>query len=207
MTSTTALHTFELPYTTDDLDEVGGSEEQYQAALDAEVAELRAEVEAIGFRPRKADEPEERAKLPLLAEVFARAMPSDPRTREPLFTAADVLGWVERAIEHDCTIPRLRAEEVEDVFRLRRIPNALLREEYLRQQEEHEDDGLPTLIAHKIGAVSNGKPDVTYVKRILGVEPQPGSKGYAPTFRFFVPYEQAVAIADALDLDYHELGV
>jgi len=222
-TTITASHAYDLPYTADDLDEVGGSEEQYQAVLDAEAAELRAEVEAVGFRPRSLKPPAETgtprevdayleraarelSKLPELAEVISRAAPRDT-TGQALYSPEDVLSWVERAVAEGCTMPMLGAREAEDLFRLKRVPNALLREEFERQEDEQEDDGLATRLAYAIDAVSGDQPDSTYVKRLLGVETSRTRTGYPDTLRIFLDYELAVRLADNLGVDYHDLGL
>lgn len=227
-------HTFELPYTAEDLDAAREQglpvhEAQYQAVLDAEAAELRAEANVTRLREARLRPPgevgtpaevsafidqaeDEMARLPALAEVIARSCGQNPYTGEPYYTTADVIGWFARAIEMGAATPRVKAREVDDIFRGVRVPNARLRDAY-EDRVQHEDaEGLLADLARSIGAEKDGKADSTYALRLLGIEMNSGQKrddGSRGTgsLRLFITYDQAVAFADVLGLTYHDIGV
>lgn len=141
-----------------------------------------------------------------VASLIAKAAGRNTLTGDPHYTTDDVLGWVERALEKGCACPRMRPTEVEDVFRMKRVPNAKLRAEYERQVEEGVQH-LPMRLARAAKLGRSERPDTTGVLRFLGIESVPGDKGAPPSLRTFISYEVAVAFADALGMDYHDLGL
>lgn len=209
----TTIHEFSLPYTDEDL-----VDHEAQLDLDREAAELRAELVAIGFDARQLRPPAETgtpaeidayldrvakqmAKLPAAAEVISKAAGVDPLTGERRYSAAEVVGWFDRAIELDISPPRLYPRDVEGLCRLEVVPNARIRE------AAEDRDVFIAAVARKISGDGSKQPDTTYAQRLLGAVPTSASNGYAPTLRLFMDYEHAVAMADVLDLDYHEIGV
>jgi hypothetical protein len=175
-------------------------DQRAQADLDARREELVAKAAA--------KYPTKEARLQARAEAVAEAAGRDA-WGDPLYTREDVLSWVGRCLDHDCAPPRLAPSDVDQLARLVIVPNAKLREAYEREAElrDGEDPPLVTQLARAIGAGSWGKPDVSYVKRLLGIVPSTGGSNYAPTLRVFMPYDHAALMAAELNLDYQTLGI
>jgi hypothetical protein len=161
-----------------------------QARLDDHVADLRREAD----RFRKNAERRLVNRAAAIAEASGR------------YSTADVLSWVRRAVEMGAAIPNLGPETVEDVFRLTRVPNAALRDRFLRLQ------GLGEMNSNALAERAkfrrpDGMPDAALVERLLGLVVTEGGEGRNASLRLFVTYDQAVALAKGLDLDPHLAGV
>lgn len=121
---------------------------------------------------------------------------------EGLYSTADVLGWIKRALEMGAAVPRIGGDTVERVYRGELVPNAIFREEV-----ERRGVGMKAL-ADRIGMERADGCHVTRdLARQLGMETTLASRGYQDTLRVFVTYDQALALAKALDLEPYECGV
>jgi hypothetical protein len=218
--TTTTTHDYPLAPESADVAFDTCAEAYHQAALDDQVAELRALAES-GVRikpPEGTGTPAEvsawidRAEAELLegldpiAEAVSLAAGKSELTGRHHYSKAEVLSWFVRAVEKGCAVPRVRAGDVEDIFRLNRVPNARLRQEYERRTEAGQE-ALAASLARAIGSESRGKPDSSFALRVLGVESAPTGKQYLPSLRLFCSHDQAVAMADELGLTYHDVGV
>lgn len=121
---------------------------------------------------------------------------------EGVYSYEDVLGWLARAIEAGAAMPQLGGRTIDALFRAELVPNAVFRETLERR------------IAAGTASMKGLAADVPFVdgddrnlERALGMETSPGTKGYPPTLRLFVSYDQAVELMTALKLDPHDCGV
>lgn len=137
------------------------------------------------------------------------------------FGPEDVLGWFARVPVLEAAAgdgipvdpPVVGGRVLRHLFTRRLVPNARLRERF----EALRADGQITSheLASRIGLTMqlNGQTvgDASAVERMLGVAPgtpETGASGRVyRSLRMFVAYDQAVALADALGLDYHDVGV
>lgn len=131
------------------------------------------------------------------------------------YSSHDIRDWCEMAIEKGAGHPRLDSGLIEDLLRVRRVPNAPFRERLLeiieteRNLGMHHHEGLPryvdtTIVSHLMAVMDWTERDV---KRRLGINPCPGRVGTSRTMTLFIPYETAVKIAPALNLRTYDLGI
>lgn len=176
-----------------------------QAALDEAAKALRRTAETVRRRHRN----DPRGALHAYAELLSAACGVDPTTGARRHTTIDVLGWIARAVAMGCERPSIGPTAIDRVHRMLLVPNATLRGrfEILAANEELHAREL----AVRIGAIrrleGGAVGDATRVERMLGIRPTPGSRGSKPFLRLFVSYEQAVLLASALGVPYHQLGV
>lgn len=137
------------------------------------------------------------------------------------YSPEDVLGWfarvpaLEAAASDDIPVdpPVVGGRVLRHLFTRQLVPNAILRERF----EELRASGQITSheLASRIGLTMqlNGQAvgDASAVERMLGVTPGTPETGVGGrtyrSLRFFVTSDQAVALADALGLDYPTVGV
>jgi hypothetical protein len=180
-----------------------------QDSLDGEAQRL-----ASFASSRRGDDPDQ--TLARRAYAVAEACGSHPLTSRPYYTPEDVVSWLKRAVEMGCALPRISPSMIVELFQHKIIPNARLRDRYLELKRDRkivpEDklDGTPGQcspadIAVAVGELNRGKGSGQQVERLLGLQSK--SDGQRQCLRLFVPYETGVKFADALGLDYHDLGV
>lgn len=223
-----------------------------QAAIDARVRELKL---AAGHRKARFTQIEDEAEraAAILANrcaVIAEAAGVD-QYGDPLYVTADVVSWINHALNLGCVLPKLGPELVESIARKELVPNARLREAALKlgimdapeavkapadvddelaaldpeltydeaPEGQHSDDTdriTAAEVGFRIGETreQHGRRtgDHTRVLRMLGIvaqtsriNPETGERELS--CRLFVTYDQAIALADALGLDYHDLGI
>lgn len=124
------------------------------------------------------------------------------------YSSGEVLGWFGRAVEMGAEVPTVGAKKLRTIFTAVSIPNARFRERFL---ELTESDGLGSEdLAKRLGLIYSDKGDSTAVERLLGLATRPERDADGEeylTVRLFIDYDQAVALADVLCLDYTAVGV
>lgn len=158
-----------------------------------------------------------------LYELTANAISID-------YNAADVALWCERALEMGAGHPRLDQALLIELVEVRKVPNYPFRaaldrllnlptdlvgsENTLRsrvvldthrallkiEEDRGESHGAASL-------VEKGVPQTRILNRWLGIETFPNPAPRAPGLRLFVSYEQAEALARALNLTPHAAGI
>jgi hypothetical protein len=128
---------------------------------------------------------------------------------DPYFTAADVVDWLDRAEAMGATRPVIGAETIGHLFTRTLVPNAQLRARY---EELHElglatASGLARQLGHFKTKDKSDDGDASRVERMLGALPSSPDKHGNRSLRLFVDYGQATALATALGMDPHSLGI
>lgn len=170
------------------------TEREAQRLLDDRTDRLCARIEAAALVVDPAE------RLALRCQVIAEACGTSPQTDEPYFSTEDVLGWMRRAVELDCSLPKVGKAQVRRLCTVQSLPNALFREAF--HQYRGDEDTLLTALSHAIYRTSR---DTTSVLRALGVEPMTTRTGRS--LFLFLKYDQAVAVANVLDLPYQSVGL
>lgn len=144
------------------------------------------------------------------------------------YNAADVALWCERAIEMGAVHPRLDQALLMELVHVRKVPNEPFRTRLAClmdgsddperkgrvvrrvhralskiEQARGEQHGSASLLANGISQGRMGVPQGRILERWLGME----TAGDPPGLRLFVSYEQAEALAIALDLSPHDAGI
>lgn len=145
------------------------------------------------------------------------------------YSVHEIEAWCERAVQMGCAHPQFPASVLSDLVRVRAVPNVRLRERAeevlasgsdtlheitLRFYEEltkvEGETGVYLGSKNVLHAARGGSEDLapnpSYVERLLGIASRKGS-GPNPSLRWSVPYEQAVALARALNMQPYEAGV
>jgi hypothetical protein len=146
------------------------------------------------------------------------------------YNAADVALWCDRAVEMGAARPRLDQALLLDLVHVRKVPNYPFRaalerrlklpsgllesESALRSRVALDTHRALKQIEEKRGGsfgsaslVHKGNGQSRILNRWLGVETSPAPSGTMPTLRLFVTYEQAEALARALDLTPQQAGI
>lgn len=176
------------------------------AAFEARMKAREAEIRRACAEARKLDD---RERLLRHAEMLADAIGEDPLTGQRFYTTEDVLSWIEHTLDMGCAMPRIGPKTIIDALRIRIVPTARLRERFLRMQADGKVSAKDAAKRVGMTRLHDGRieGDSTRFRRALGITPSPSSTGRPPTLRMFISYEDAVTIADALDIPYHEVGV
>ncbi len=143
------------------------------------------------------------------AEMVSYILGRDPFTSEPYYTTEEVLGWMDRAVSMGGAGvfgQTFNVALLKDLLRVRRVPNAKFRERFVHLRET---EGLtPGALGEQMGLTKmGGVGDATRVERRLGLKPETQRYGKHRTVPMFIPYDLAVRFADALKLEYVEVGV
>lgn len=146
--------------------------------------------------------------------LMAEACGQHPLTGRPYYRPADFLAEVERAVtEYGCAVPKIGPATVMKLARHELVPNMRIRArfEHLAEEEGLTSSTLAVAIGESRPAkLADGemveRGDSTRVERMLGLT-HLSAHGGVKWLRLFVTYEQAIALADALGIDYHDLGV
>lgn len=207
------------------------SERLADAEQDVTDAEMERYFRSEAKRVQRLDDPEEtrREKARLIAEACGRhPFPGEG----PYYTAEQMDGEL-RLRERMCyAIPQTGPSALLDLYQVRQVPNLRVRDEFLRQYDEHtaaQEDLDPGErfdftrdFAERIGEYRTAKAsrhngrrsaqrirlgDATRVERLLGLEVTPTGEGRPPQLRLFLPAEMVARIADALDMTYQDAGV
>lgn len=146
------------------------------------------------------------------AKLVVEALGDSSVPGESRYTLEDVLSWVQMAVDMGAPPPKFGPGFIEDLRKFRRVPNAVFRDA-IRALATKQDDNSPSLedIALRAG-LSRTKPngkrvgDRYNLLRLVGLEPfkQPGNPPYV---RLFISYDQALALADVLGIDYRLAGI
>ena len=144
------------------------------------------------------------------------------------YMPSDVEAWCHRAIEKGCVHPQLGSDLLSDLVRIRRVPNAPFRERALAllsdgatmsditlayhrhlldvERETGQSHGSASVVTEDKGPRNQAIPQTRVMERILGIEGQNSYKDRM-TLRLFITYEQATALARALDINPVDAGI
>jgi hypothetical protein len=158
-----------------------------------------------------------------LYELTANAIGGD-------YIAADVALWCDRAQEMGAGHPRLDLELLLDLIHVRKVPNAPFRAALARLlrlplgfvgQENTREARILLKTYNALRAAEDARgenygaaslvasqgPQTRVLRRWLGIETYPNPAPRLPGLRLFVSYEQAEALAFALNLSPHQAGI
>lgn len=182
-----------------------------QRALDAEAQEFERSVERLRQRLARGTITVEE-KLVETCRLVSESFGTDPRSDERYFTPGEVLGWFARAVEMGAEPTVIAGRTVRHLFTRRAIPNAYLRERFEALQADGEMSAYQLAVRIGVTKKQNGRTvgDATAVERMLGIttRAEKDSKGREyQSLRLFVSCDQAEALADALGLTCHDIGI
>lgn len=133
--------------------------------------------------------------------LAAEACGVNPLTQQPYYTAEDFASWWQAAEEKNCREPTLGSGTLARLYRFEIVPNALLRKAVERLCEDGE---LSLALLAKFIPSDLVRDDV-YLGRLLGFSATSEKNGRA--LRWYMQYEQAVAIARAIGIRPQEVGI
>lgn len=162
------------------------------------------------------------ARYQLVADALAVLY--EDGSGEYVYTPAEVKEWCERAVEFDAAHPRIDAEQISDLLRLRSLPNAPFRARVLEllaegasmdqltlgvwfhlvKLEERDgcDYGAKNLVSERTGRQEGQvRAQARHLERMLGMATN------GPTLRLFIPYELGVALMRALGMSPQQAGL
>lgn len=142
------------------------------------------------------------------------------------YTPADVKAWCDRAEDLGAARPQIRAEHLQDLVRMRLVPNAPFRARFLEVEGNVDDaagritlnthtylrrleesDGADYGSKHFVRAWRGGvNAQTRHFERMIGT--QVVTNGTATrSLRMFIPYEMGVAFMRALNMTVQEAGL
>lgn len=153
------------------------------------------------------------------------------------YNAADIALWCERAVKMGATHPRIDQTLLLDLVHVRKVPNEPFRARYADLIDQAPDspnarasgNGKRVAIAAPLltkihrtlsrmeqargenygsaSLIHDGVPQTRMLERWLGMQTIPSTRGFPPSLRLFVSYEQAEALAIALGMEPHAAGI
>lgn len=147
--------------------------------------------------------------------VAAYAAGQNPLTGQPYYTADDFAAEWQRAEDMDAIPSAINGQVIGRLFRVEIVPNGLLRRkvEALVNAPVADDEKVTLETIAEAVPADLKIGDSSYLRRVLGMSPATETSGRRKAtaysykrLRWYMPYEQACAIARAIGVPFQEVG-